>query len=246
MATHTVNADDSGGYDDAYFINMTSDITNSRNATSSGSRNSTSNTYHFCMVGKAFSNYSVGRTTLAFDINTAVSGGAIPSGATIDSIELQINLESNVRGFFSLENWGNTHGAKYDLSAGNFTSHSAYSRFVGRTSTGSYSGNVTEYFTAFSNSAGAKAIALNATAISDAQTIVNADGSADPEVLAITLINSADFSDSGYPTFSGMIDYKGAFITTMENATSANRPKIEITYTEGGVTHNAIIFGTNF
>ena len=246
MATHTVNADAAGGYDDAYFINMTTDITDCRNATSSTSRNSTSNTYHFCMVGKAFTNSAVGRVTLAFDINAAVSGGNIPSGATIDSIELQINLFSDVTGFINTVNWGNTHGAKYDLSAGNFTSNAGFSRFVGRTSTGSYSGNVTEYFSAFSNSAGSKAIALNATAISDAQTIVNADGSADPEVLAITLINSADFADSGYPTFSGMIDYRGCFVATMENSTSANRPKIEITYTEGGVTHNAIIFGTNF
>ena len=258
--TNLIISDSSGFYDDAMVRSTAVDTyTNVRNsATSNFQSNSGSiiGVFHGHLGFNSAANKMISRGQLAFDIKSSVSDTEqaffITKGDTVLSAVLQLSLSATTTGFIANTNFGSTHGAKFDFSSDTFGTTTSFDNFVGHVSSGSYSGNVTEYFTAFSNANGGnKNVALNSTGISDIQTIVNAGSSSTQGRLGIVLINSSDFTDSNYqPDPTGgffFVVQHGMQFSSSESPSSTLRPKLILTTeTPSGDIQNSILFGTSF
>ena len=248
MATQDINVDNStASYDDCFHLSVFSGhsnandwLTNRNNA--NGGSTADSGTFYYAGYARFFNATPVTyRAFQAFNVGNA----GIDTSATVSAVSLKLVIMANTTGFVTYTNEGNTHICNHDAASTVYTQAACFGSLVGRPSSGTYSGNVTEYASAFSNSAGTHNISFNSNGISAVQALVSAGSSTGN--LTLGLLNSVDFAGSGYDTgLSGGVVIRGAKFETGESGTSANRPVLTVTYNIASVTHNAIIFGANF
>ena len=248
MATQDIAVDNSTvSYDDCFNLSTISGhsnandwLTNRNNAT--GNSSVDSGIFYYAAYARLFNS-----TPLTYRVYQAfnVGNAGIDTSATVSAVSLKLVIMANTTGFVAYTNEGSTHICNHDATATVFTQTTNFGSLEGRPSSGTYSGNVTEYASAFSNSAGTHNISFNSDGISAVQALVSAGSSTGN--LTLGLVNSADFAGSGYDTtMSGGVVFRGAKFESGESSTSANRPVLTVTYSIASVTHNAIIFGTNF
>ena len=168
-----------------------------------------------------------------------IGGASIPAGSTIDSVNLKITTQSNATGFLA-----HTHMGTVYIVKGTFLAPSGsagYNDFEGWPSGGgSWDGVVTEYGEFTSAASTDFDISLNSTAVSDVESAISSG------YLKLMFLYEGEWDEDYTLTGTAFVVFNGAKINTMEQTTVSDRPSIEVVYTSGGVTHNAIIFGTNF
>ncbi len=186
----------------------------------------------------AFGTLYVFRMLIAFDL----SG----ESGTVTSADLKLTSARDITGFGTYLTYGSTHICKINPSGATWGGGDMDS-LDGWVSSGTYSGNVTEYATAFTNvEQTTHTVALNSDAITDINSAVGSGN------FNICLVNSADFTYDtstgglGSPAGSGFFNGAGARFKVSEDSTAGNRPQIELTYGTVTVTHNANFFGSNF
>lgn len=236
MATVDINPDAAGTLDDGYTIrNGTSHATNRDNTVGSSTNVNAALSYVGCgQVAFGTTNKFNYRAFQSYDIGSS----SIPSGATIDSVKLNLTTNADVTGFTAVTNTGDIHIAKGTQTD---TGTGAFNDFDGWVSSGTYEGNVTEYGEFASASATTYEITLNSTAVSDVEDCI------DSGYFKLQFIWDGEWVEDYTLTGSGFFLLNGANICAMEDSTTSKRPYIEVEYTsEAGATDNVIIFGTNF
>ena len=220
-------------------------IGNSSHTTISDTRNTdtfdiltTAAGYIAAWHGKVFTTIYVYRPMLAFDLSR--------ESGTVSSADLKLRSNADATGFMTITTQGSTHICKINPSSTDWVTGDMDS-LDGWVSSGTYSGNVTEYATAFTNVASTShTVALNATAISDLNSVIGSG------TFYISLLNSADFTYNtatgylGSPPGSSFGKWAGGSFDMDNDLVTANRPQIELTYGAATPTDNSIIFGTNF
>ena len=249
MATQDITIDSTSAfYDDCYHLSKLSGHSNAndwltnRNQANGGSTNDSQTAYYAAYARFFNATPSTYRAFQGFNVGNA----GIDTAATVTAVSLKLVLKANFSGFVSFTNEGSTHICNHNALVSVFSGTNCFGSLEGRPSSGTYSGNVVEYASAFSNSSGTKNISFNSDGVSAVQTLVTAGSSTG--FLTLGLLNSADFAGSGYDTsMSGGVVIRGAYIEAGENSTSSNRAVLTITYSVGGeAPQNAIIFGSNF
>ena len=237
MPTVNISPDAAGTLDDGYHICGSASHATNRDAAVSTSRNANLKAAYVGLGSVAFGtankfNY---RGYMAFNIG----GASIPAGSTIDSVNLKITTQANSTGFVT-----HTHMGTIYIVKGTFTTPSGsdgYNDFEGWPSGGgSWDGVVTEYGEFTSAASTDFDISLNSTAVSDVASAISSG------YLKVMFLYEGEWDEDYTLTGTAFLVFNGAKINTMEQATVSDRPVLEVTYTSGGVTHNAIIFGTNF
>ena len=237
MAEELIGAESAGTLDDGYSICAGTSHANNRDAIV-GTGGSTTAAFHYGGFGKisfGATPYFTYRPFLSFDIGAS----SIPSGATIDSVKLKLQTNSDTSGFVTFTHMGDFHIAKgTHVGFG----ASTYNDIDGWVSSGTYEGNVTEYGEFTSAASTAYDITLNATAIADVESTI------DSGYLKITLIYDGEWVEDYTLTGSGFFLFNGINMASTEDTTPDNRPHIVVTYTGGAAeaSGNSIIFGTNF
>ena len=238
MPTVNINPDAAGTLDDGYHICGSASHATNRDATVSTSGNTNLNVSYVGLGSVAFgtSNKINYRAHMTFDIG----GASIPAGSTIDSVNLKISTQSNSSGFLA-----HTHMGTIYITKGTWTTSSSgsstYNDFDGWPSGGgNWDGVVTEYGEFTSAASTDFNISLNSTAVNDVESVISSG------YLRLMFLYEGEWDEDYTLTGTAFVVFNGAKINTMEQTTVSKRPLIEVVYTSGGVTHNAIIFGTNF
>ena len=180
----TIYAIESGNFEETMGTRYGVGISTQRDSDTFVSPLVTSTTYNAAWHGKVMGNIYIYRPLLAFDL----SG----ESGTVTSADIKLTSNADLASFSSQLTQGSTHICKINPSSTTWVVGDMDS-LDGWVSSGTYSGNVTEYATAFTNvESTTHTVALNSDAIDD---INSAIGSGE---FYLNLLTSADFTyDTG-------------------------------------------------
>jgi hypothetical protein len=234
----TVYAIESGNFEETMATRYGGVISDQRNHDTFITPLAQGTTYNAAWHGKVFTNVYIYRPLLSFDLSGEIG--------TVTSADIKLTSNADLASFSSQLTQGSTHICKINPSSTTWVVGDMDS-LDGWVSSGTYSGNVTEYATAFTNvESTTHTVALNSGAISDINSAIGSGK------FHLALLTSADFTyDTGTdglgdPPGSGFANFAGASFKVLADTTASNRPQIELTYGSATPEHNSIIFGANF
>ena len=236
----------SGNSDDGYSANrvVTYNETNaliSRNSTTDQFRSVTAQTL-LTSHGQIFGQAYTYRSFLNFDMSGNDNAGDSLSGNTVSSADLILQSLVNVSGFISTT--ANTDEKIYVVksTSTNHNTSATFNDLEGWVSSGTYSGEVTEYGNINQAADSTLTINLNATAISDINKAIT-----ESTDFKMALLTEDDFLSAtggdGLGTISSN-NLEGLRYHSMETATSSYRPKLSLTY-QTGYSHNVAGVGSS-
>jgi hypothetical protein len=234
-----VYADSGSNYGDkALYHNSGTDVSDCRNATT-GTSWDTGDWFYFghaeVDLAPPYGKIAIYRPVLSFD----VSG----ESGTVSSVNLKLTSKDNIS-FITYSEWnGKTHVCKVE-DIGSSWNNDDYNALDGWVSSGDYTGEVTEYATAFDNAESTThTVAFNEEAISDLNSLI---GTSDR--FHIMLLHSDDFEyNTGSPgglgdpsADGGILNLDGGHFWSSDHTTNAERPQLDITYGVPGYSHDVM------